>query len=172
MENRFRSVMKSTPLGVHMYELIDDSLIFVGYNPGADKILQSNNEQYIGKTIKEAFPKLDPTIEKNYRKVIKTGIPWNEDVVEYEDNKIKGSFRVHAFKTSENSMATSFEDVTARIQMQKALKQSEKQYREIVEATKAGIYEIDFVNDKFIYVNNVMCELTGWTREELLNMGP
>ena len=69
-------------------------------------------------------------------------------------------------------MATSFEDVTARMQMEKALKESEKQYREIVEATKAGIYEIDFINDRFTYVNDVMCELTGWSREELLNMGP
>ena len=59
-----------------------------------------------------------------------------------------------------------------RGKLEKALKESEKQYREIVEATKAGVYEIDFVNDKFIYVNDVMCELTGWTREELLSMGP
>lgn len=59
-----------------------------------------------------------------------------------------------------------------RVKMEKALKESEKQYREIVEATKAGVYEIDFVNDKFTYVNDVMCELTGWTREELLSMGP
>jgi len=172
LENRFKAVIDSTPLGVHMYELIDDRLIFVGSNPGANTVLQIDNSQYVGKTITEAFPTLDPIIEKNYRKVIRSGIPWNEDVVEYEDEKIKGCFRVHAFKTGENSIATSFEDVTARIQMEKALKESEKQYREIVEATKAGIYEIDFINDKFTYVNDVMCELTGWTREELMNIGP
>jgi len=59
-----------------------------------------------------------------------------------------------------------------RASIEKALKESEKQYREIVEATKAGVYEIDFVNDRFTYVNDVMCELTGWTKEELLSMGP
>ena len=58
-----------------------------------------------------------------------------------------------------------------RKKIEEALRNSEKRYRDIVEATKAGIYEIDFVNDKFIYVNDVLCELTGWTKEEFLNMG-
>ncbi len=59
-----------------------------------------------------------------------------------------------------------------RKKIEEALRNSEKRYRDIVEATKAGVYEIDFVNDRFTYVNDVMCRLTGWTREELLNMGP
>jgi len=54
----------------------------------------------------------------------------------------------------------------------KKLQMQEKKYELLVEATNAGIYEIDFINDKFTYVNDVMCKLTGWTKEELLNMSP
>jgi PAS domain S-box-containing protein len=54
----------------------------------------------------------------------------------------------------------------------KKLQIQEKKYKLLVEATNAGIYEIDFINDKFTYVNDVMCKLTGWSREELMNMGP
>lgn len=172
LENEFRNVITSTPLGVHMYKLEGDDLIFIGYNPAADKILKVDNSQYIGKSINEAFPGLDPYIEENYRGVIKTGKAWNEDVVEYKGEYIKGSYRVHAFRTGSNTIATSFEDVTVRAQMENDLKNSEKKYRDLVEATNAGIYEIDFVNDRFTYVNDVMCELTGWSREELLGMGP
>lgn len=54
----------------------------------------------------------------------------------------------------------------------KKLQMQEKKYELLVEATNAGIYEIDFINDKFTYVNDVMCKLTGWSREELMSMGP
>ena len=47
----------------------------------------------------------------------------------------------------------------------------QQMYQEIVESTHAAIYEICFEKDRLTYVNDVMCQLTGWTREELLNMG-
>lgn len=43
-------------------------------------------------------------------------------------------------------------------------------YREIVESTNAAIYEICFKKDRLTYVNDVMLQLTGWSRRELLNM--
>jgi PAS domain S-box-containing protein len=172
VETQFKDVIKSTPLGVHMYELVDGELIFTGHNPGADTILKIDNSQFIGMKIEDAFPTLDPNVAIQYRKVIETGEAWNEDVVNYKGDLFEGSYRVHAFKTGPNSMASTFEDVSEKIKILECLKESEKRYREIVEATNAGIYEIDFINDKFIYVNDVMCKLTGWTREELLSMGP
>jgi two-component system sensor histidine kinase UhpB len=48
----------------------------------------------------------------------------------------------------------------------------EKKYRELVEVTKASIYEIDFKTNKFIYVNDQMCQSTGYTKEELYEMNP
>lgn len=51
-------------------------------------------------------------------------------------------------------------------------KEAEQRYKELVEATGASIYEIDFITMKFTYVNDVMCKLTGWSREELLEVGP
>jgi len=43
-------------------------------------------------------------------------------------------------------------------------------YKEIVESTQAAIYEICFKKDRLTYVNDVMLQLTGWSRRELLNM--
>jgi len=43
-------------------------------------------------------------------------------------------------------------------------------YKEIVESTHAAVYEICFKRDRLTYVNDVMCQLTGWTRKELMSM--
>lgn len=60
-------------------------------------------------------------------------------------------------------------DVTDRKEAEEKLKRSEESYRHLVKYAPSGIYEIDFINNKFTNVNDVMCIKTGYTREELLN---
>jgi PAS domain S-box-containing protein len=65
-----------------------------------------------------------------------------------------------------------FRDISRHKLAQEALKESEKRYRQLVEHAPAGIYEIDLLNGKFISVNDVMCEYTGYTKEEFLALNP
>jgi PAS domain S-box-containing protein len=62
-------------------------------------------------------------------------------------------------------------DVTKRVNYEKALKESEEKYKKIVKYAPAGIFEFDLKTFKFINVNDVMCEFTGYTEQELLLMG-
>ena len=62
-------------------------------------------------------------------------------------------------------------DVTKRVNYEKALKESEEKYKKIVKYAPAGIFEFDLKTFKFISVNDVMCEFTGYTEQELLLMG-
>ena len=62
-------------------------------------------------------------------------------------------------------------DVTKRVNYEKALKESEEKYKKIVKYAPAGIFEFDLETFKFINVNDVMCEFTGYTEQELLLMG-
>jgi PAS domain-containing protein len=59
---RYRSIVESSPMGMHMYTLEEgDRLVFENYNPAAERILGVSHDQFIGKTIEEAFPPLaDP----------------------------------------------------------------------------------------------------------------
>jgi PAS domain S-box-containing protein len=62
-------------------------------------------------------------------------------------------------------------DVTQRVNYEKALKESEEKYKKIVKYAPAGIFEFDLKTLKFINVNDVICEFTGYTEQELLHMG-
>jgi PAS domain S-box-containing protein/putative nucleotidyltransferase with HDIG domain len=62
--------------------------------------------------------------------------------------------------------------VTEKKRYDEALRESEEKYRELVNHAPAGIYEVDFIRKKFVTVNDVMCEYTGYSKEEILSMSP
>jgi PAS domain S-box-containing protein len=59
-----------------------------------------------------------------------------------------------------------------RKQAQDALAESEKRYRYLFVHAPAGICEVDFENQKFIRVNDIICKFSGYSKEELLDMDP
>ncbi len=61
-------------------------------------------------------------------------------------------------------------DITERKQADKVLRESEEKYRELVRYAPAGIYEIDYETNRFISVNDIICEYTGYSRDELFTM--
>jgi len=86
-------------------------------------------------------------------------ISWHNSLIRNNNGTITG-------------VLSSGEDVTERKLAEESLKENEKKYRSLVEFTKAGIYKIDFAKNKFCYVNDVLCKQLGYTKEELLKLGP
>jgi len=144
-EERFRSVVESSPMGMHFYELdADGRLIFSGANPAADNILGVDNSQFIGKTIAEAFPPLaDSEVPEVYLRAATDGVSWQNEQIEYEHGTIKGAYQVFAFQTKPGAMAAIFLDITDRIRAAEDLKQSEERYRELIENMGEGIVLAD-----------------------------
>ncbi len=60
----------------------------------------------------------------------------------------------------------------AREEAEEALRESEEKYRNLVKYAPAAIYEMDIKGTKFFSVNDVMCEILGYSREELLSIKP
>ena len=55
---------------------------------------------------------------------------------------------------------------------EKSLRESEARYRQLVEYAPAAIYEADLTTGRFLSVNEVLCEYTGYTQDELMALHP
>jgi PAS domain S-box-containing protein len=160
-EERFRSIIHSMPMGVHLYKLEEDGrLIFTGANPSADKMLGVENSLFIGKTIEEAFPPLaDTPIPEKYRTVARTGEPWNTEQVDYHDNKIRGAYQVSAFRFMPMSVTVMFLDISERKRAEEEIRASETRFKQISENIQDGIIIIE--EEKFVYRNKRATEIFG-----------
>ena len=61
------------------------------------------------------------------------------------------------------------EDITENKQVEEALRESEEKYRVILESIEDGYYEVD-ITGNFIFFNDSLCEIIGYTRDELMGM--
>jgi PAS domain S-box-containing protein len=153
-EEKYRNIVESSPMGMHMYQLEPDGrLVFSGANPIADTILGVDNNQFVGKTIEEAFTPLAETeIPQRYREAAAEGTPWYTEQITYEDEQIIGAFEVHAFQTSPGRMTALFLDITERKKAEEALQESEEKFRNIVEASPMGMHMYSLESDgRFVF---------------------
>jgi PAS domain S-box-containing protein len=168
-EQRFRSIVESSPMGMHFYELQgDDRLIFRGSNHAAEIILGVDHSQFIGKPLDELFPALFKTdVPERYRDACRNGTAWRWDHLQYEDVRVSGAFEVHAFQTAPGRMAAMFFDVTERRRAQAAMEQSERRFRALFEASPDAIF-VEDLEGNVLDVNPAACRLHDLKREQLV----
>lgn len=164
-----RSIIESSPMGIHLYELrTDGNLVFIGANPAADRILNVDNSMFIGKSIEEAFPSLAATeVPTRYREVAQTGIIWETEQVDAHDNAIQGAFHIVAFKTGSNMMAVMFLDISARKKTEVALRKSEEHFKAIFNSTFqfTGLMTPD---GTLVEANKAALDFAGTTAEDTI----
>ena len=93
-ESKFRNVVESSPMGMHMYQIeADGRLVFASGNRASEQIIGMDNSQFIGKTVEEAFPSLTQTeVPDRYFRAAANGEPWTTEQLVYEDDRISGAF--------------------------------------------------------------------------------
>jgi signal transduction histidine kinase len=130
-ESRVRSIVESSPMGIHLYRLEEPGrLVLTGSNPAGDRILGAPMDPLVGRTIEEAFPGLAGTeVPDRYRRLCAEGGSWGGEIT-YSDDHIRSTYEIHAFQTAPGMMAVMFLDVTVRRRAEEERRRLEEQLRQ------------------------------------------
>ncbi|MCK4566081.1 MAG: PAS domain S-box protein, partial [Candidatus Thorarchaeota archaeon] len=149
-EARFRSIFESTPVGMHLLELADDGeIILVDANHAVKKLLRSDFKDLFGKPVSYIMRsrKFKTDILTEYENVMRTGIPWSSEEYIHVEGKIVGAIEFQAFKASSRTLVATFIDVTARMNAEAALKESEARFRSTFESSPLGMHLLELNDD-------------------------
>lgn len=163
LERRFRTLAEANFEGV----AVTKDGIFIDANKQFANIVGADIDYIIGGSITEFVAPEDIDNVKN-KLVSGYGKPYEHTAIKKDGTRFP--VEIHGKTMPDGVRLTAVRDMTRYKEAEKSLKDSREKYRELVEGTHAAIYEICFKRDRLTYVNDVLCELTGYSKEELLSM--
>ena len=129
-EARVRSIVESSPMGIHLYRLeAPGRLVLTGSNPAGDRILGIP----VGPLVAGQSRRLFPAWPAPRSRTATAGSAPKEArgaEVTYRDDRFRGMYEVNAFQTAPGMMAVMFLDVTERRQAEEERRRLEEQLRQ------------------------------------------
>ncbi|MEE9190308.1 MAG: PAS domain S-box protein, partial [Candidatus Neomarinimicrobiota bacterium] len=161
-------IVHSTPHGIFIYQYEKpDRLILLSGNPEAERMTGIKIDDWIGKENNEIWPEARKAgVTDAYLKVMKTGKTYKTEDLYYKDEKLEGAFRIRAFILPEEKLCVSFENITERKQVGKALRESETKYRSLFATVADAIIIFDPETRNIVDVNSAASNLYGYTDDE------
>lgn len=151
--------------------LQDGDFKYVGWNPVAERVIEIQNTDIVGKTPEEVFGFVEGVrVRQLYTNCIKAGTAiTSEQCFNFKGLESWWLIAINPLRNSEGRIyrliITSF-DITERKRTEAALRESEAKFRRIVEANVVGVYFGD-TNGQIFEANDAFLEIVGYTREEL-----
>ncbi len=164
-EEKFRKIFDSNP---DLFFMIDKDSTFLDYS-GKEEDFYIVPENFLGKKVSELFPpKLSKIFTETIEKTIRTE---NPQIIEYELPMIAGLhyYEARLLYFSKEKIAVFIRDITERKHSEIALKESEEKFREITEQTSIGVTILQ--DNKIVYSNKAQSNITGYSLEEILDLG-
>lgn len=132
-----------------------------------------NREDVLGKTNQDIFPKdLADTLWANEQKVLESEVPmeFEEDItVHRRYTYLSLKFPLHNDQGELYAICCISTDISDRKRAEEALQQSEERFRKIFEESPLGMAVVGF-NQRMLQVNPMLCQILGYTDQELLNL--
>jgi len=170
-EEKYRTILEETGDGYFETDLVG-SFTFV--NDAQARLLGYSMEEIIGTSFRAFTPeeRVNVVLEA-YGRVYKTNEPLRNFVDEViSKDGSHGFAETSAFPIrNDRGEIVGFRgvrrDITARRQMEEALRHSEEKYRTILEEMEDAYFEVD-LGGHLTFVNNSVCRDLGYSREELM----
>jgi PAS domain S-box-containing protein len=162
-EEKFRELMENMHSGVAVFEAVagGEDFEIKDFNRSGEKIENINREKVIGRRVADVFPGLkDLGIFDVFQRVWKTGEPEYFTGGVYQDRRTPPSWREsYVYKLSSGEIVAVYQDVTEQKLAQKALEESEKRFRDLVENSLTGISIVQ--DNQVVYQNQEQERLLG-----------
>ena len=142
---------------------------FLNVNEGFERLTGLKRDEIIGKTISHVLP--DMNLFNNDWLERLGGVALNgspNNTIDYFE-RFDSWFDISLYCPRKKEFAAIFKDISARVEAETKLKESETRFRNIFEKSKLGIALINEKGNPFL-VNTQLCEVIGYTEEELLMM--
>ena len=172
-ESRYRALVENIHLGIN---LVDRDHRILMANATTCKLFQKSPAALVGKRCFREFEKRGRVCSHCPGTVaMATNQPTEieREVVRYDG--VRHWVRIQAFPVLDtDGQAEAFievvEDITDRKRAQEALKASEEKYRQIFATETDGIFLVHAQTHRFLDVNDAVCRMYGYNREEFLNL--
>jgi PAS domain S-box-containing protein len=166
-EERLSAFMNSA---TDSFSWFDSELNLIDINESGLRLIPGlKKEEVLGRNLLDMVPGLEGTNRlEDYRNVIETGQPVSfDDVVShtmYGDIHVS----VRAFKVGDG-LGLITNDITQATRARMELKESEEKFRNYIENAPDGVLVVDN-EGRFMEANGAICRISGYSKEELLNM--
>jgi PAS domain S-box-containing protein len=167
-------IYQSAPIGLNV---LDTDLRFVRINQRLAEINGFPVEAHIGRTIREVLPDLAGAAEQLLRPVLETGEPLLNVEIHGETPAQPGRQRTwleHFIPLKHGDrvigISTVCEEITERVQVEAALRQSEERFRNLADNAPMMVWVTD-TSGYCTYLSKSWCEFTGQTEATGLGFG-
>lgn len=171
-EAKFSTAFRASPHAMVITSLRDGR--FIDVNASFERQSGYDREEVLGKTLLEIGMWVDSA---DFAEIMADSLKRKKVVGRKARLRTKAGRVVHALYSvevididGEPCALVAGEDVTVRLEIERALRESEGKFRLVADTVTAAIWLVQ--EEQFVYFNQEFERLTGYSREELFSMDP